>query len=130
MQTSKAEDLRSSLERELRAATERETLDSDSRRRWLMDQLDNYLNRWLGFAAVGVPLKSLLRDDLFTMLIAGVNVYERELQLATHVCSERAAWAQFQTLLRQLQETRSKSTLPALRIALTSVRNALPAKAG
>jgi hypothetical protein len=130
MRARRSQDLRSSLEHELRAVTVRDTLDSESRRRWLLDQLDNYLDRWLGFAAVGIPLKSLLRDDLFTMLIVGVDAYARELEAAAIASSELAAWEKFQTLLRQLQETRDGSNLPALRIALTSVRNALSTKPG
>lgn len=58
-------------------------------------QGDNYLDRWLAFAALGVPMESLLRDDLFLMLRQGSALYTEEIIHLPPTAPERAAWQTF-----------------------------------
>jgi hypothetical protein len=131
MGSKRSRQLQESLRVELEAVTIHEHLDSLGRRRWLVDQLDNYLDRWLGFAALGtISMKSLLRDDLFVMLLIGTEVYTDELNRAEDALAEKGAWKEFRSLLTAVQRSCNVSSPGPLRIALTSIRNALYAKAG
>jgi hypothetical protein len=124
MPFTRAQELLVSLQRELSAATAKGHLDPLGRRRWLLDQLDNYLDRWIAFAAVGVSMKSLLRDDLFTMLRVGVQVYSSEIEIARGKNLETDEWQKFVALMSQVCESHSKAMLAELRSALTNVRKA------
>jgi hypothetical protein len=131
MRSERSRQLQESLRVELEATTIREHLDSLGRRRWLVDQLDNYLDRWLGFAALGtISMKSLRRDDLFIMLLIGTEVYTDELNRVANAIAEKGAWKEFRSLLLAVQRSRDISSLGSLRTVLTSVRNVLYAKAG
>ena len=124
MNSGRSQALLASLERELSTITSRAELNSLGRRRWLLNQLDNYLDRWMGFAAIGIEFKSLLRDDLFLMLLAGVHVYTQEMEGSQQTGAEREAWQKFLNRLQELRETRNPALLAVLRDTLTDVREA------
>ena len=119
--------LRRSLRRNLTAVTREQHLDAHERRLWLLDQLDNYLDRWLAFAALGVPMDSLLRDDLFLMLRHGSALFTEEIQQLPPTAPERIAWQTFAQLLASIQDSRGRTLLPELRNALSTVRITSPA---
>lgn len=70
-------------------------------------------------------MKSLLRDDLFTMLRVGVQVYSSEIEIARGKNLEADEWQEFVALMSQVCESHDKAVLGELRIALTNVRKAL-----
>jgi hypothetical protein len=117
--------LRRSLRRNLAAVTREQHLDARGRRLWLLDQLDNYLDRWLAFAAFGVPMESLLRDDLFLMLRHGTALFTEEIAQLPPTAPERIAWQTFAQLLANVIESPATSSLPKLRKALSAVRTSL-----
>ena len=119
--------LRRSLRRNLAAVTREQQLDARGRRLWLLDQLDNYLDRWLAFAALGVPMESLLRDDLFLMLRHGSALFTEEIAQLPPTAPERIAWQTFAQLLANVIESPGTSSLPELRKALSAIRAASPA---
>ncbi|HEU4559413.1 MAG TPA: hypothetical protein VFS20_16260 [Longimicrobium sp.] len=57
-------------------ATER--LGSEDRTLWILDHLDKYLERWLGFAAMSVEPRALIQSDLFTITEIAVEALEQE----------------------------------------------------
>ena len=124
----RSKELQESLRRELESADVRALSPSD-RRVWLLDQLDNYLDRWLAFAALGVPIESLLRDDLFSMLVVGVDRFSEELKL-DHSAPEAHAWSHFVAQIELLKSSRSVDVLNSLRADLTQVRNERSRKPG
>jgi hypothetical protein len=119
--------LRRSLRRQLAAVTREQQLDACGRRLWLLDQLDNYLDRWLAFAALSVPIESLLRDDLFLMLRHGSTLFTEEIDQLPVTDPERTAWQTFAQLLAEVPHARNAEALPKLRSALTAARTASPA---
>lgn len=119
--------LRRSLRRQLAAVTREQHLDARGRRLWLLDQLDNYLDRWLAFAALGVPMESLLRDDLFLTLRHGSALFTEEIQQLPPTAPERAAWQTFTQLLANFIESPATNSLHELRRALSAVRATWPA---
>lgn len=119
--------LRRSLRRQLVAVTREQHLNARGRRLWLLDQLDNYLDRWLAFAALGVPMKSLLRDDLFLMLRHGSALFTEEIEQLPPTAPERGAWQTFAQLLSSIIKSSATSALPKLRETLSSVRTNSPA---
>lgn len=119
--------LRRSLRRQLAAVTREQHLDARGRRLWLLDQLDNYLDRWLAFAALGVPMESLLRDDLSLMLRHGSALFTAEIDQLPPTAPERIAWQTFAQLLANVTESPATRSLPELRNALSTVRTNSPA---
>ncbi|MBK8475736.1 MAG: ADP-ribosylglycohydrolase family protein [Opitutaceae bacterium] len=114
--------LRRSLRRQLAAVTREQHLDAHGRRLWLLDQLDNYLDRWLAFAALGVPMESLLRDDLFLMLRHGSALFTEEIDQLPPTAPERIAWQTFAQLLANFSGAPSTSSMHELRKSLSAVR--------
>lgn len=114
--------LRRSLRRQLAAVTREQHLDARGRRLWLLDQLDNYLDRWLAVAALGVPMESLLRDDLFLMLRHGSALFTEEIEQLSPAAPERIAWQVFARLLDGIPKSPTASYMPELRKALSAVR--------
>ena len=117
----RAKELSDSLRREIDSLVA-QGWSLERRRSWLLDQLDNYLDRWLGFAAIGVPLKSLLRDDLFIMLVVGVETYSSEVMAESPVEGYNA-WTSFLRLIAQVRKRNDTVAFSKLRDALTQVRN-------
>jgi len=117
----RAKELSESLRREIDSLVS-QGWSFERRRSWLLDQLDNYLDRWLGFAALGVPMKSLLRDDLFIMLVVGAEMYSSEVMTETFA-EEPSTWTSFISLIAEVRERGDTVAFSKLRDALTQVRN-------
>jgi hypothetical protein len=72
MDATRRVELETSLQRELARQAAEQDLDPTGRAAWLLDQLENYVHRWMGMrAAVG--------DDLFIMIEACAAAISREL---------------------------------------------------
>jgi hypothetical protein len=61
------------LQREFAHQAAEQNLDSTGRVAWLLDRLENYVQRWLGMRATAA-------DDLFLMIEAGAAAVSRELR--------------------------------------------------
>lgn len=121
--TRRVADLRTSLMRQLDEVSRLEGFDGTGRRRWLRGELENYLDRWLAFAAVeAISLQSLLNDDLFAMVLVAADAYEREVEAGG---SEIEEWRRFSAALSRIRVAKDRATLGGLREALDAVGAAL-----
>jgi hypothetical protein len=50
----------------------------NDRLRWITKHLDEYIERWLGFAALPISPRALIQSDLFTMVEIAVDALEEE----------------------------------------------------
>lgn len=127
--TRRADELRASLLRELETVAQREGFDYVRRLRWLRGELENYLDRWLAFAAVeSIPLKSLLNDDLFAMVGVAAEVLDQQLRASAAVLSSVTdSWIRFYASLMRVRAAKDRSVLAGLRDALVAVDTALRA---
>lgn len=111
----RTQELRASLVRQLEAVSSRD--GANSRLLWLHAELENQLDRWLAFAAIdGIPLESLLRDDLFAMIgvvneVLDAEIRERRLE----------EWRIIQTALKGIGTVKNRAELARVREALTVV---------
>lgn len=110
--------LRASLLRELETACPLASTPPLTRLRWLRNELENYLDRWLAFAAVdSIPLKSLLSDDLFAMVLVATETCEQEVTRTPHV-DVKSAWIDFTALVARVRADKDRTLLASLRPAL------------
>jgi hypothetical protein len=72
---------------------------------WIAEQLENYVERWIGFAeAVPEPLPRQLRGDLFGMIEIGERLADEEFR-RSHPSAELArAWRRFGEALAELRD--------------------------
>jgi hypothetical protein len=70
--------LRSSFQTELESEALRNAWDQSERVRWILDHLDEYIERWLGFSALRINSRSLIKSDLFTVVDVAVEALEQE----------------------------------------------------
>jgi hypothetical protein len=125
MASRRAIELRASLIRELEAVAQREASSQLDQLQWLRGELENYLDRWLGFAAVdGISYSSLLQGDLFIMVLVAAEVYEQQLCGSSSKRGE-AEWHQFRTALTCAQSAKDRACLIGLRESLVAVGSAL-----
>ena len=124
----RATDLRASLMRELDSVSQREGFDHVGRLLWLRGELENYLDRWLAFAAVeSISIKSLLSDDLFVMVSVASEVYDQQLGGSGPAVDE---WRRFHSALSHVRRAKDRAALVGLREALVTVGVALREKTG
>lgn len=119
-------DLRESLERALQSETQQRDLDVRGRIVWLAEQMDEYIERWLGFCAVrSLPMPSLVQSDLFGAIEIGAEVLGTAIGNSDVVPNARSAWNIFLATLvevsntsNKLQAQRLKETFRVFRIAV------------
>lgn len=70
--------LRSSFQTELESEALRNGWDASERVRWILDHLDEYIERLLGFTALRINLRSLIESDLFTVVDVATEALEQE----------------------------------------------------
>lgn len=117
--------LRASLLKELETTLPLPAAPPLARLRWIRNEIENYLDRWIAFAAFDdIPLKSLLADDLFAMVLIAIDVYEQELRRSSY--AHRAQWDRFVSQISQLQRSRDRREISQLRLALDAVIHELP----
>jgi hypothetical protein len=54
--------------------------DAKGRVLWIMDHLDEYIERWLGFASLRISPQALIQSDLFTVVDVAIEVLEQEFE--------------------------------------------------
>lgn len=80
MKPARKRDLKDSLRRELHRQSAVHCLSPIARVRWLVEQLENYVERWRGLCKVDSQAKRLFDDDLFFMVEIGAEVVSEELR--------------------------------------------------
>jgi hypothetical protein len=124
MDTDRKRLLRGSLASQLEMVFPAAGLDRLGRAKWLGEQLENYVERWLGFWTVSSRRTPPAADDLFGMIEVGAELMGEELAgaAATDVV---ASWSNFLAVLdgvRHEGDTQRPEnltqTLAALRAAL------------
>jgi hypothetical protein len=82
----------------------------DLRLPWLAEQLENYVERWIGFAeAVPEPLAHQLQGDLFGMIEIAERVTGHEIGRSPLSAELAEAWRRFQGALAVLRDGRGTS---------------------
>src|SRR2546422_1048990 len=68
---------------------------------WLVRHLEQYLERWLGFAQMeNMTIAATLRNDLFYVILAAINVIEDRIsQLGTTTPFPSDEWKHFRNAL-------------------------------
>jgi hypothetical protein len=122
MDADKKEELLVSLLRELAHATERGHFGPSDRVKWLGDQLENYVERWVGFtAALPVQKTSPANDTLFGIVEIGADVLGAELRgRGDHPGIK--SWQRFEVALEDVRRDGDGKRAGQLREALAQVR--------
>jgi hypothetical protein len=97
MDAARSRELEESLWRELRRQTEDRCLTPKARLAWLVEQLENYVERWVGTSAASSQTTSH-DDDLLLMVQAASSVVTTELQ-SLQLSASSEAWQAFLTIL-------------------------------
>jgi hypothetical protein len=70
--------LRTLFRAELDAETRRNAWELKERVLWIMEHLDEYIDQWLGFAALRISSEALIESDLFTVVEIAAEALEQE----------------------------------------------------
>ena len=98
-------ELKASLRRELSRQAHERNLSSTGRVVWLLDQVENYVERWLGLRAAPAQTVVPSSDDLFQMIEIGVEAVSAEL----HGLESRAIAESWHDLIAVLAAVRAGS---------------------
>ena len=125
MNAARQHELKASLQRELNRQAQERNLSSTGRIVWLVDQVENYVERWLGMR-VAIPSTTLpLDDELFGMIEIGAKAVSAELQ-SLEAPAVGHSWRAFLAALAAVRvdnapaPERLKKELVAVRSALTA----------
>ena len=109
--------LRGSLLGSLKEASGHDGFTSGMRLRWLAGELENYLERWIGFGvAVSSVPSAMLGDDLTEMIDVAAEVIDAEARGAS--AEAQAAWQEVRAALAKVRACADWSEVPALRATL------------
>src|SRR5262245_49915690 len=94
MSPGRRRDLQASLRREFSLQTQERGLSQMARVVWLVDQLENYVERWVGLCQTSSHAVSPHSDDLFLMVEVGAEAVSEEVRaLGSPVVAE--SWRGF-----------------------------------
>ncbi|CAA9346182.1 MAG: hypothetical protein AVDCRST_MAG89-2879 [uncultured Gemmatimonadetes bacterium] len=92
---------------------------------WVVDQLENYVERWIGFAeVVPEPLHHQLQGDLFGMIEIGEDVVDGEVARAPRSGELTEAWRRFRAAVARLRGAPDDGSPAELRDPLSGVLGA------
>jgi hypothetical protein len=115
--------LRRSLASQLDTAAVVEDKNPLARPKWLVEQLENYIERWLGclaaFSQTGPPAGD---DELFGMIRVGAELLGEELMRAKTTADNQANWRDFVEALDGIRNESGSQRPNALREALAVFR--------
>ena len=93
---------------------------------WLLDHLDEYLERWVAFcAADSVCMNALVKSDLHTVLRIGVGIFGSELTVLVGFDVLKERWNDFVGLVEGIDGESDKSIAAELSRRLALVRKEL-----
>jgi hypothetical protein len=120
-------ELQTSLQRELERHAAERGLGPTARVAWLLDQLENYVERWLGLRAADGSAIAPASDDLFGMIEIGADVTSGEVR-AAEAAAVMGSWQTFLTILAELRAGSSMIEPWRLAEALAVVRSELQSR--
>ncbi|MFO0968489.1 MAG: hypothetical protein U0793_34175 [Gemmataceae bacterium] len=92
-------ELRASLRRELERQSQERLFSGTDRVAWLLAELDNYIERWLGLFALNYPeATGGPSDDLFCMIEIGSEIIGDELHRVESLANAEG-WREFLAVL-------------------------------
>ena len=124
MSTARHLELQASLQRELDLQTVERGLSSTGRVVWLLDQMENYLERWVGLRAASAQTIAPPTDDLFRMIEVGADVTAAELQVVESPAIAES-WHEFLAVLAAVRAGRNTIEPQRLAESLAVVRSEL-----
>jgi len=111
---------RRELEASLRARLSEQP--EEHRLAWVVEQLENYVERWIGFAeAVREPFRDQLQGDLFGMIEIAEGVTDAEVARAPRSAELAEAWHRFRAVLARLRGAPGDGSAAELRAPLSGV---------
>jgi len=126
MKPQRKADLRKSLERQLDHLFPGGASDPPARVRWLAEQLENYVERWLAFATIpAMQSPALLQDDLFAMIEIGTETMSAKLASISDVPETTRTWERFTEELAAVRNSFPKTDATRLRTAFQAFARAL-----
>ena len=98
---------------------------------WLVRHLEQYLERWLGFAQLeNIGVGPTLRGDLFCVALAATKLIDDRIALLDATTPfPREEWKQFQNALEWIQKTPERSELTLITDTFESFCKKLPNRA-
>jgi hypothetical protein len=124
MNPARLRDLQASLRRELNRQTQERNLGPAARALWLVDQLNHYVERWLGLCASSFPSVFAPNDDLFQMVEIGAEAVSEQLQSLESPATANS-WQRFMAAWAAVRGARDPAAPQQLANALAAVRSAL-----
>lgn len=121
MSTARHLELRASLQRELDRQAAEGGLSSTGRVVWLLDQMENYVERWLGLCAASAQTIAPPVDELFRMIEVGADVTSAQLQFVESP-SIAEKWRDFLAVLAAVRVGRNTIEPQRLAESLAVVR--------
>jgi|GEM_PF-6173766 len=89
-----------------------EVADDDSRIKWLIQHLKEYMERWLGFARMeDLTVEGTLNSDLFCVVAAAVNIVESLKTSVKKAWFPDDEWNQFVNTLKWIQKEPNRTEL-------------------
>lgn len=126
MDTTTREKMRDSLERALESESRGKEWDARDRVLWLSEQLEEYVERWIGFCELpSLPMSSLLVSDLFGAVEIGAEVLGAYLREYAATKDVQAAYGDFGAALRRVRVATRNAEAQALKEQMTVLRVAL-----
>lgn len=127
MSPDRQQQLRASLEDRLEQQHPRATASTLARVRWLSEQLENYVERWLGFAALpDADLPSLVAGNLFGVVDVGAATLDAEIKALPAHTAIVERWTKLRHELQSIPQAKSKPNAEALRSTLRDFLATMP----
>jgi hypothetical protein len=127
MKRHRRDELERALRRELEKAKPKQSFGPTERATWVVEQLENYVERWQAFCAIpSLPMPALLDDDLFVMIECGTQVLSDELEHSTLGPDLTAAWSEFRAALSTVCSSPDRTHAESVRSAFAAVRSRIP----
>lgn len=126
MEQDRRMEMRDSIERALELETQQRSLDAHARVVWLAAQLEEYIDRWLGFCALpSLTMPALLQSDLFAAVEIGSAVVSENITRSHMRADAQSTWGIFLAALDEVRGARDKQQAKRLKEALIPFRAAL-----
>jgi hypothetical protein len=118
--------LEASLRTHLLEATEEFSFDSGSRIRWLIDHVEEYIDRWVGFCDLpNSSMTSLMNGDFFGVVEIGLKVLGEELANIKMSPEAEATWKRYCIVVCEIRESHDRALIPQIVSGIQEMRNAL-----
>jgi hypothetical protein len=102
--------------------------DCHSKITWLVQHLEEYLERWLAFARLeNLTVEGTLHNDVFFIVVAATELIDDQMaRLDAAVLFPREEWNQFRNALEWIQKSPERSELQLISDTFESFFNKMP----